>query len=123
MTIRPKRRHKNTRRAFKAREHPKHRQWVRGFECCVTRWILKDLPCGGNIVFAHVRDGITDFSERGGIGLKPDDRHGVPMCLVHHTEQHALGEARFERKYGIDLTKLAQGFAKDSPYRHEWESK
>jgi hypothetical protein len=61
---------------------------------------------------AHVRLG-TD----GGVGLKPSDRWSISLCSVHHAEQHRLGEAIFEKRYGIDLVAIANEFAARSPQR------
>ena len=61
---------------------------------------------------AHVRLG-TD----GGTSLKPSDRWTISLCADHHREQHSLGEATFEKKYGVDLVELAEAFAERSPLR------
>jgi hypothetical protein len=63
---------------------------------------------------AHVRMG-TD----GGQGLKPSDRYCISLCAHHHAEQHRIGEARFEKMYGVDLVALAAEFARKSPH---WRS-
>ena len=34
-------------------------------------------------------------------------------------EQHQIGEAGFQRRYGMDLRELAAAFAKQSPYRQK----
>jgi hypothetical protein len=60
---------------------------------------------------AHVRKG-TD----GGQGLKPSDRWTISLCREHHAEQHRIGEAAFEKRYGLDLIALAEEFARRSPH-------
>jgi hypothetical protein len=55
----------------------------------------------------------------GGIGLKPSDRWVISLCAQHHQEQHRVGEREFERRYGIELSSLAEEFARRSPHRHE----
>ena len=89
-----------------ARSCPGHRAWVRRHDCCVTGCKRSPIEC------AHVRLG-TD----GGCGLKPSDRWAISLCWLHHREQHQIGEAKFERKYELDLTALATEFAKRSPFR------
>ena len=84
---------------------PAHRAWVRRHHCSVSG--CKRLP----IECAHVRGG-TD----GGMALKPSDRWCISLCAHHHAEQHRLGEPRFEQKYGLCLTQLAELFAKRSPH-------
>jgi hypothetical protein len=88
---------------------PAHRAWVRGHACCA---------CGSQtaIEAAHVRVG-TD----GGIGMKPSDRWVISLCKEHHTEQHQIGEPAFERRYGIDMRRLAEAFFRASPHRHKLE--
>jgi len=84
---------------------PAHRAWVRRHHCCVPGCMNRNIEC------AHVRTG-TD----GGMALKPSDRWAISLCSNHHREQHALGEAKFQRRYKIDLYELAREFAKRSPY-------
>jgi hypothetical protein len=60
---------------------------------------------------AHVRVG-TD----GGVGLKPSDCWAISLCEHHHVEQHSIGEPAFEERYDIDLSAIAQEFARRSPY-------
>lgn len=61
---------------------------------------------------AHVRRGTN-----GGAGLKPSDQWVISLCRFHHAEQHRLGERAFEKKYGVDLVKLASTFTRLSPHR------
>jgi hypothetical protein len=44
----------------------------------------------------HVR-----FDGQGGLGTKVPDYQTVPLCVLHHKEEHDLGRDRFEEKYGI----------------------
>jgi hypothetical protein len=46
---------------------------------------------------------------------KPDDWNTVSCCKDHHTQQHAVGERSFETLYRINLSALADEFAKASP--------
>jgi hypothetical protein len=47
--------------------------------------------------------------------VKPSDKWAISLCVVHHREQHRLGEATFETRHGIDLKALATEFARRSP--------
>lgn len=87
------------------RSCPSHRAWVRRHRCCVPECRQTPIEC------AHVRSR-TD----GGTGLKPSDRWTVSLCRAHHAEQHHIGEAAFEERYGIDLHALAEAFARRSPH-------
>ena len=100
----PKRRHTNSRRAYKARCNQSHLAWIRGFAC---------IACGSreNIEAAHVR-----IQTDGGTSLKPDDKWTVPLCHLHHAMQHGIGEPHFERKYGLDLKAEAEKLARQSPH-------
>ncbi|QPQ55559.1 DUF968 domain-containing protein [Allosphingosinicella flava] len=84
---------------------PGHCTFVRNHECCVP-------GCGGRpIEVAHVRTGTG-----GGIGVKPSDRWVISLCRDHHSEQHRIGEASFEKRHGIDMRALAEEFARKSPH-------
>jgi hypothetical protein len=60
--------------------------------------------------FAHLRS-----TANAGTGQKPHDLFGVGLCREHHVEQHSLGIAAFDRKYGTDLWALAAEFAQRTP--------
>lgn len=87
------------------RSCPGHRAWIRKHHCSVPG--CKRLP----IECAHVRNG-TD----GGTGLKPSDKWTISLCAYHHREQHSIGEFAFEQRYDVDLTQLAEEFARRSPH-------
>ena len=40
----------------------------------------------------------------------------ISLSVLHHAEQHRIGEARFERRYAMDLRQLAAAFATVSPH-------
>lgn len=84
---------------------PAHRAWVRRHRCSVPACEALPIEC------AHVRTG-TD----GGQALKPSDRWTISLCREHHAEQHRIGEAAFEKRYGLDLRALALEFARRSPH-------
>lgn len=81
-----------------------HCNFVRSHECCVP-------GCGARpIEVAHVRRGSD-----GGMGKKPSDWNVLSLCRDHHAEQHRIGEESFERRYKIDLRRMADTFALASP--------
>jgi hypothetical protein len=88
---------------------PRHEQWVRGHECCVSNH-----ECAGKIQFAHVRQG-----GNAGTGLKPPSWQGIALCAHHHLDvQHLIGHAEFDKRYAIDSLALAAEFARKSP---DWQ--
>jgi hypothetical protein len=87
------------------RSCPGHRAWIRRHHCSVPGCKRSPIEC------AHVRIG-TD----GGISLKPSDRWCISLCSFHHSEQHRLGERRFEKRHGLCLAELAELFARASPH-------
>lgn len=91
---------------------PGHLQFVRLHECSISGHLH---ACFGRIEAAHCRLG-TD----GGMGVKPSDTWTIPLCTGAHAEQHRIGEAAFERKYGIDMKKIATDLARTSPHRMKW---
>jgi len=83
---------------------PRHRRWVKSHHCCVP-------GCPALLVdFAHIRT-----AANAGMGLKPHDRFGVPLCRLHHREQHDCGQATFEDRHGIDLDAIAAELVRTSP--------
>jgi hypothetical protein len=84
---------------------PAHRAWVRRHRCSVPGCARTPIEC------AHVRSGTG-----AGAGLKSSDKWTISLCVRHHREQHQIGEARFEARYGIDLKALAEEFTRRSPH-------
>lgn len=88
-----------------------HLQWIRTHACIVPH-------CEARFVRAcHVRYGLPadePQEERAGVGLKPGDHWAYPACDKHHREEHN-GVQSFQRKYGLDLAKIAQEYAAASP--------
>ena len=71
------------------------KQFVRGYPCLIAG--INGHACDGKIQFAHVRKG-----NDGGLGVKPSDCHGVPMCdRAHIRIQHQHGEPAFEREFAL----------------------
>jgi hypothetical protein len=87
------------------------KRYVRGCYCIIFG--RNGHVCSGAVQFAHVRKG-----NDGGMGLKPSDCHGVPMCYAAHIQiQHQHGEPAFERSFGLDLNETA------AAYWNEWLNK
>lgn len=86
------------------REWQRHRKFVRSHGCSVRDCL------DGPIEFAHIRT-----AANAGIALRPHDAFAVSLCSSHHREQHQIGHASFERKYGLDLKAMAAEFVRKSP--------
>ena len=86
------------------RHWPIHEEWVRGHRCIVPG--CRRSPCQ----FCHVRS-----AANAGTGLKPHASFGVPMCDLHHREQHRIGQPGFESKHHIDLFRTAAMYFRQSP--------
>lgn len=85
---------------------PQHLQFVRTYGC-----VVRDCRnVEDRIDAAHVKTGTLIA-----LGRKSGDDCCVSMCRTHHREQHAIGEAAFMAKYGLDLPALAAEFAAASP--------
>lgn len=124
----PKRRR---RKRFGIREETRvrsyaHKKWVRGHECAIKhksektdgeKYVgFKRHDCIGPIQSAHVRCG-TD----GAGNIDPSDCFTIPLCVGGHRCQHDLGEPEFERRYGIDMRKIADALWARSPARAKIE--
>lgn len=59
----------------------------------------------------HVR-----MNTGGGTSLKPADWWTIPLCHMHHMEQHHLSHEAFDRKHKIDSRAEAEFLALASPY-------
>ncbi len=89
-----------------------HLAWIRGHNCLVPGCTSRQITA------AHVRDlpDGTPERERGGTGKKPADWHVVPLCILCHRLQHAIGEAEFCYRYKINMAKTAAELARASPH-------
>jgi len=52
----------------------------------------------------------------GGVGRKGGYRGIGRLCPRHHREQHAIGSASFQRKYGLDFVEITERT------QREWEA-
>jgi hypothetical protein len=85
-----------------------HLRFVRGHVCVA----FESGECQGKIHAHHIRSAAT-----AGTGIKPSDFDAVPLCEVHHRSIHDHGSKTFAERYKVDLTAIAEKFAKVSPYR------
>jgi hypothetical protein len=90
-----------------------HLAWIRGHECSIAG--KSGHVCQGKIEAAHTRTG-TD----GGLSVKPSDIWAIPLCEYAHRTQHAIGEAAFERLFGVKMRDIASKLASISPHKHKW---
>jgi len=52
----------------------------------------------------HIR-----YAQSRGLALKVSDEFTVPLCAIHHTENHATGDERkWWEKHGVDPLPVAQ---------------
>jgi len=92
-----------------------HQAWVRNTHECMVR----NSECDGKIQFCHVRNGHDAETRKrfgGGMGYKPADVLGVPMCAEHHRRQTVKGERWFNRHYEVDMLAEAKTLATMSPH-------
>ena len=86
--------------------NPEHLVWIRSLPCAIRGCTSRT---GSQA--AHVR-----MNTGGGMGMKPPDRRTVPLCHEHHHEQHQIGRAAFDAKYGLDFRALAEELSGLSPF-------
>lgn len=101
---------------YRSRRHCRH---VASHDCAIKG--INGHECVGVTVAAHDREG-TD----GCGGKKPSDFHTLPLCDdLHgggaHAEQHRIGEAAFQKKYGISFKEWSAEMVRTSPCRREIE--
>lgn len=90
-------------RALK-REWPRHRKFLRSFQCVVRG--CEDGP----IEVSHIRT-----AANAGTGIKPHDSSAVPMCHAHHLLYHERGHDTFTNLFQLDLAAIAATFTRMSP--------
>ena len=76
---------------MKTTRDPEYLKFIRSLPCCVcfrTR----------TIETAHVG--------RRGMGQKSSDRETIPLCSLHHREQHRIGLRQFSRDYELNIPQL-----------------
>lgn len=76
-------------------EDPAWLATVRGMPCTVCRRPGPNDP-------AHLRTGAPQYGKQPtGMGEKPDDCWVLPLCRMHHDEQHRGNELAFWLRYGV----------------------
>ncbi len=77
----------------------KYLDWLKDNCCCVV----------GNPVHRKVSLAFCDPAHGpvNGMSSKGPDTGAIPLCRMHHDEQHALTWPAFESKYGIDRAAIA----------------
>ncbi len=71
---------------------PEYRAFIHSKPCC---------ECGGKPVhFDHLK-------ARGFGAGKQNDLTGIPLCWLHHSERHQIGNEKFEAKHHINLWHVA----------------
>ena len=93
---------RSTREFVRCYESRERQAWVRSFPCSVPGCVVS--PCDN----AH-------SAGDGGMGRKASARYVLPLCRAHHREQHRVGVASFEAKYGFRLADEA------ARIQHLWE--
>ena len=74
-----------------------YRAWIRTQPCII---------CGRDAEPCHVRSRGAGGTDLGNI---------VPMCRIHHTEQHKIGIKTFQAKWKVDMVALALQYAQNAP--------
>ena len=90
----------------------KHLAFVRGHDCLIERDYER---CNGTPVIAHH---FTFLKGKGGMSKKAADIYTVPLCSLHHSSLHAIGEKSFWKSwhFGLfELESIASEFCKQSP--------
>ncbi len=68
---------------------------------------MRSLAC----VVAGCTDGRIECAHVRSRGAGGDWTSQVPLCVVHHAEEHALGIVTFQSRHGLDLADLAAAHA------------
>lgn len=80
---------------------PDHLAFIRTLPCVV---------CGDDVTVeaAHIRYVDRSVAKpMTGLGIKPDDKYTVPLCGLHHRDQHNNNEREWWETLGIDPVKKA----------------
>jgi len=89
--------------AFPKNVDEAYRAWIRGRQCLIAgrapRWVSLHNRCEGVTQAAHVRS-------RGAGGV--DHQNLLPLCALHHHEQHEIGKLSFEARYVLSLRDEAE---------------
>lgn len=87
-------------------------QWLRGRKCAVA-----NADCGGRIEAAHTPDPNSK-----GAGTKAADYNAIPLCAVHHHQQHTIGWQSFAKRHRVkDINDWRQSYWRAWPGWAEWK--
>ena len=79
------------------RQHDeKHLAFIRTLPCLICRNTISTEAAHVRMSDGRIAKPVT------GIGIKPDDRFTVPLCGLHHREQHSMSERRFWERHDRD---------------------
>ena len=87
-----------------------YRVWVRMLPCAVYLASGRACESWWRVHAAHIKS-------RGAGG--PDRQNLVPLCAAHHALQHDIGIRSFQKRYGVDLKKIAHALTEQ--YERECE--
>lgn len=73
--------------------------WLRAYGSAERVQWVKSLPC----LVCGATPSENAHVYTGGMGRKADAAKIVPLCLIHHAEQHAYGNRTIEDDYWLDL--------------------
>ena len=95
---------------FPKRRDPDYCAWIRVQPCeLARRFCLVTAPAYGNYHDCIGPVQVCHVKTRGAGG--DDVGNVVPMCAGAHDEQHRIGIRAFQKRWGIDLAKIAAGLA------------
>ena len=89
-----------SKRRFAKLRNPEYVAWIRQQICAIpatSTWI-PDWSMRAAIHVCHVKSRAAGGADIANV---------VPMCATHHDEQHRIGILSFQRKYGVDLKRIA----------------
>ena len=81
----------------------RNREWSRAYGSKERQAFVQSLPC---IVCGYVPCDPAHI-KGDGASRKADARYTVPLCRLHHAEQHQFGVETFGARHGLDLESLA----------------
>ena len=85
---------------------------------------VRSLPCS---ICYRTRGVEAAHIGRRGMAQKSSDREAIPLCSLHHKEQHRIGMKRFAESYALDIPALVEQlnqrpyiFVKPVPLQWPW---
>lgn len=86
-----------------ANRRRKASEWARAYGSRERVEFIRYLPC---VVCGHTPCQNAHI-QGGGASRKADATTVIPLCALHHGEQHIVGTDTFARRYNLDLPALA----------------